>query len=196
MYIYEIEEFNNGIQYTHKDVLIICGLAPREVVYMTERGTVTPVKDANGHNTKRLYSYYNLIEFMIAFAMRRLEISHAKIQSVLNLLKKYELPYWHDGKKAGKMLVFLEGKIMYVTLIGNGKKRKLIKYIHLDVDTPEYVECKSITNAHCAMLTISLSSIVRYLNRAIDRDGEVYQVLEMLNVSEKIVSKKCRASGG
>jgi len=69
--------------YLNNQVATIEGMTSRQILSLTDKGVVTPAKEARGAGSKRGYDYINLIEFGIC--KRLFEMGHG-IQSVKSIL--------------------------------------------------------------------------------------------------------------
>ena len=107
-------------EFTHKDVITHCGLKSREIVYLTEKGTIIPdIANAHGHHSSRVYSSRNLLEFCIARALRDSGIEHARVKDIVMGLRRYcqKLEGIVDGGEEFLVKVF-DGKILMVEVDG------------------------------------------------------------------------------
>lgn len=77
--------------YSHKEVVEITGLTPRQVISWSEKGVIEAYIETIGIGRKRGYNYYNLIEFGIASAMYQMGIGFRAVKRFLDDVRKVKL---------------------------------------------------------------------------------------------------------
>jgi len=82
------------------DVVKSSGLTQRQVIDLCERGPITPSTDATGIGSRRVFNYYNLLEFSFIKSLIDIGIQLHRIKKIVKHLK--ESPYdffeaWYQG---------------------------------------------------------------------------------------------------
>jgi len=91
--------------FSSSEIQKIAKITKMQAIHWTQTGIITPLEDARGRGSRRLYSWKNLIEIMICRELNSLSVERSIMELVITQLnsefKGYE-SYWKYIKKNPK----------------------------------------------------------------------------------------------
>jgi hypothetical protein len=72
--------------YSSSEIQRIAKITKMQAIHWTQTGIITPLEDAEGRGSKRVYSWGNLIEMMICRELNRYKIERPVMKSAIRLL--------------------------------------------------------------------------------------------------------------
>lgn len=75
--------------FTQKDISVLLGINPETIaLYAKKRLVVPDIFDPKGRGTTRIYSRFNLFEFLVLKELAKNGMTHAKIKKIIECLRK------------------------------------------------------------------------------------------------------------
>ena len=77
------------ISFESREIVKLVGITPRQASYWPLIGIIKPdISDASGRSSRRIYSFWNLMEFEITKELEKSGLELAEIKSIISWLKK------------------------------------------------------------------------------------------------------------
>lgn len=76
--------------YSNIEVSRIAEVTPRQVIYWTERGLISPTRETTGAGIKRGYDYINLIEICLCKRLLNMGLNVHTVKKIIEILTKIQ----------------------------------------------------------------------------------------------------------
>ena len=75
-------------EFTHSDIIRLCVLRSRDIIYMNDKNIISPdIVSASGYESRRVYSYENLICFFVVKILRGFNMQYNHVRSIMETLE-------------------------------------------------------------------------------------------------------------
>lgn len=74
--------------YSSSEIQRIAKISKTQAIHWTQTGVITPLQDAHGRGSRRVYSWSNLVEIMICRELNKYNIGRSLMQSIISRINK------------------------------------------------------------------------------------------------------------
>lgn len=117
--------------YSSSEIQRIAKITKMQAIHWTQTGVITPLQDAQGRGSRRVYSWGNLIEMMICRELNRYNVERSLMKDIIN---NFNRPY-HEFKSYWDFLKQNpETDDLYLVVSIMDEDDAFVKFLQLKVD--------------------------------------------------------------
>ena len=75
-------------KYSSSDIQRIAKITKTQAIHWTQTGIITPLQDAHGRGSRRVYSWKNLIEMMICRELNKYNIGRSLMKDIMDMINE------------------------------------------------------------------------------------------------------------